>query len=439
MVSPVSVGPVSPPVKGGFLGRVESVRGLAALAVAVGHTISYLAANEGGGLGLLDQPTVRAVGLKLINGLFNGETAVIIFFVISGVVIGRSLDSRRGSAGGDFIPFMIRRVLRLYPAHIVATLAIIGLAWLFLMGEPPIHFAAYVDTYPAKSASAAGWLNGTVFNPLKWTSVVGNLAMATWSMNLVVWSLYSEIVAAPFLPFFHHLSRKTSPWIDVAVVAALIGLSLVNWDHLWSRYLFVFYLGMMVETRGVGWAAALERMLGGTRMAVALLYLAMMLPNTFAAHRSAAVILVEAFGAFVIISLIVRSESRRPFRSLELPVLRWNGRLSYSFYLWHFFLMTIAVRALYETLSPSELSRFDVPIVLATIVITVALALAIAQLSYRYVEVPSIALGRTLAGTWHGIAARWRLPALEVSPGRGRPGVPDDAAPRCDGGFAARR
>src|SRR5207245_4920438 len=121
------------------------------------------------------------------------------------------------------------------------------------------------------------------------------------------------------------------------------------------------YLGMMVETHGLAWARLHERALGGSRPAVALAYVLMMLPNTFSAHRSPAVILVEAVGAFTIISLVVRSEGQAPFRSLERPLLRWNGRLSYSFYLWHFFIMTIAVRALYSGLSADLMRQFDIP------------------------------------------------------------------------------
>jgi peptidoglycan/LPS O-acetylase OafA/YrhL len=418
----------SPPVKTGFLNRIESVRGLAALCVAVTHTLGYLAINPGLGRGLFEQASMRGVVLKIVNGFLNGETAVIVFFVISGVVIGRSLDGRRNgqrngqrnerSAGGDFVSFMIRRVLRLYPAHIVATLGILGLAVVFFVGRAPIDFAAYPGSYPAMSADAAAWLNGRAFNPIKLQSEAANLAMASWTMNLVVWSLYAEVCAAPFLPVFHRLARRASGWVDLATIAALTAVTLFAWGHLWSRYLFAFYLGMMVETRGLAWARWLERWLGGGRRAVALAYVLMMLPNAFSAHRSPAVILAEAGGAFTIISLIVASEGREPFRSLEWPVMRWNGRLSYSFYLWHFFIMTIAVRALYARLTADAMHQFEIPIIVATAVTTVAVALAIAQLSYKWIEMPSVALGRRLAGQSTRFASGWRhsKPAPEARP-----------------------
>ncbi len=391
-----------------FLSRIESVRGLAALAVAVGHTMGYLVVHEGTGRTLLDQPDWENAIEKLASGLIYGETAVIIFFVMSGVVIARSLDSRSGRihAGRDYVSFLIRRMLRLYPAHIVAMVGILAIAWVFLIDQPPIDFSAFPDSAPEENAEAAGWLNGIVFNPLKWKSIIANFTMASWSMNLVVWSLYVEVLAAPLLPLFHAAARKENRWLDALVLGGLIALSLLNWQHLWSRYLFAFYLGMMVESHGVVLAAHAARWFGGPRRALAMLYLVMMLPNTFAAERTPAIILLESFAAFAIISAIVRSEGTSHFRSLERPLLRWNGRLSYSFYLWHLWLMTIAVRALYASLPAAVMEDWEETLVLAVAALTIVAALAIAQVSYKFIELPGIALGRRLVGLWRGISQR---------------------------------
>lgn len=398
------------PGRSGFLYRVESVRGLAAMCVAIAHTLGFLVVNQGAGRTLFEQPTADAVVLKIISALINGEAAVVVFFVISGLVIGRSLDGPsqgQGSASSarEFVPFVIRRVMRLYPAHIVAILGIIVLAALFLMGRPAIDFSAFPGTYPSFDIDAANWLNGTVFNPLKPKSVIGGLAMASWSMNLVVWSLYCEICAVPFLPLFHRLSRRRGVWIDAAVLATLIAVSLLTWQHLWSRYLFVFYLGMIVETRGLSWVGAIERLLGGPRTTLALLYVLLVLPGLYSSHRAAWVILLEASAAFGIISLVVSSENRPELRLLQRPALRWNGRLSYSFYLWHFIIMTIVVREIYLTFSAQEMSRYEVPIICAVALGTVAVALAVAQLSFTYIEMPSVKMGRALAGRWRKVVA----------------------------------
>jgi peptidoglycan/LPS O-acetylase OafA/YrhL len=397
--------------KSGFLGRVESARGLAALCVALTHTLGFLLLADHGGLALLDRSSARDAAIKVVDGLFNGETAVILFFVISGVVIGRSLDARRSDLGS----FLIRRLFRLYPAHIVATVGIIGLAWLFLMDAPLLDFAAY----PGMSPQDIAWLNGESFNPLKLRSVIGTLTMVGWSLNLVLWSLYAEVCAAPFLPLFHILARKGSRWLDIMILAALIGLSLINWHHLWSRYLFVFYLGMMVETRGLLLARSVERVLGGSWPALGLLYLLMVLPNTFAATRTPLVVLLEGLGAFGVVSVVVRSEGRPALASLDHPLLRWNGRLSYSFYLWHYFILTVTAHKLYASFPAEAMHQFEVPIFIVVSLVTVAIALAIAQLSYIWVELPSIALGHALVDRLRRISPKRprATRAISVLPG----------------------
>ncbi|MGH6737905.1 MAG: acyltransferase family protein, partial [Bradyrhizobium sp.] len=90
----------------GFLPRIESLRGLAALTVALMHvTMSWFTAQP---RGILDE-----VGLKAIKAVGNGFGAVVAFFVISGFVLARSLDR-------DFSAtrFASARIFRLFPAAI---------------------------------------------------------------------------------------------------------------------------------------------------------------------------------------------------------------------------------------------------------------------------------------------------------------------------------
>jgi peptidoglycan/LPS O-acetylase OafA/YrhL len=383
-------------VKTGFLNRVETVRGLAALCVVLGHTAGLTLPNRGAGLPLFDQPYWREFAMKLVNGFTYGETAVIVFFVISGVVIGRSLDKKKVTSPASYVGFLARRFFRLYPAEIVSVCGILLLGLVVFVGCRPLDFSPYAYSSPALEASVADLLNGKIFNPIRMKSVVGNLTMASWTMNWVVWSLYVEVCAAPFLPLFHNLARRKSGWIDVAVMSALIAVFYLAWDNLWSRYLFVFYAGMLVETHGTRWAALLERSFGGIRPALLASYLVMVIPTTLAGKRTPEVILLEAIGAFSVMCMIVRSEGRAPLSVLENPVLRWNGRLSYSLYLWHFAILTITARFLYETLSPEVMWSYDGVIFGLTLVATLAVALGIAQLSYKFVEIPMIAVGQKL-------------------------------------------
>jgi peptidoglycan/LPS O-acetylase OafA/YrhL len=377
-----------------FLGKIESVRGIAALCVAFTHTMGIMLPDDQ--LPLLDQATVRGFLIALFHAACNGETAVMVFFIMSGLVIARSLDGKALSPSA-YAFFLVRRGCRFYPASTVALLGVIVLAWLFLMDSEPIDFAAIpaFDGYPSWIFD---WYNGTVFNPLKWSSVIGNLALLSWSLNLVAWSLYVEICVAPLLPLLHNLARRDDGLLDAGICALLLAIAVYSWGSAWCEFWFVFHLGMLVENRGRDWARFLARCVGGGGRALALSYLALILPGMLTSGRPVAVVAAEALAAFSLISVIVWCDA--PLRVLERPLLRWNGRVSYSFYLWHYFLLTVSVHLLYTTFAPETMAALEVVIFLAMVAVTVALGLAAAQLSYRFVELPGVRLGRWLERAW---------------------------------------
>ena len=55
----------------------------------------------------------------------NGGAAVTVFFVLSGYVLGLSLDKHKVTVSRT-LSFYLKRVFRLYPAHIVSLLAIVA-------------------------------------------------------------------------------------------------------------------------------------------------------------------------------------------------------------------------------------------------------------------------------------------------------------------------
>lgn len=395
----------------GFLANVESIRGIAALYVAFGHvlgiTVPFAYATP-----VFQQETARDFALKLFTCLVNGQTAVIVFFVISGLVIGRSLDRKDSvlSVGHAYAVFLVRRVLRLYPAHIVALAGIIGLAWLFLMHRPRIDFSAF----PVIDPMSVAWFNAEAFNQMTWRNVAANLSMGSWTFNLVVWSLYVEVCVAPLLPVFHRLARTRNACIDLGMLAALVALTVFTWEHLWSRYWFAFYLGMLIDSRGARWAELLGLVSGGRWAALAVSYLMLSVPIGFARDHPA-VVIAQVFGAFSLLSVVVWRAPRSLDRALLHPALRWNGRISYSFYLWHFFIFTIFAHHLYANLAPAALRQYEIPIFFATLIVTVAIALGVAQLSYAHIELPSLRLGRKIEGRLREVVTALR--ARRAAPG----------------------
>ena len=85
--------------------RLESMRGIAALAVAAHHGMSAFAG------GLTPHP------LDWLLFAFNPAASVMFFFVLSGYVLGRALDR-----DGAISPFLVRRAFRIIPPFIFSVL-----------------------------------------------------------------------------------------------------------------------------------------------------------------------------------------------------------------------------------------------------------------------------------------------------------------------------
>jgi len=150
--------------------RIDSIRGLAALAVAVGHSI--IASPLASGLlavTIWDFSKLTALQkiLRVFLIVFNGGAAVVCFFVISGFVLSGALKRLYARKNSNWIiEFYKKRIYRIYPA-LIAGYIILGL---------------YLDT------SAAG--------------LSQDMLLVTTIGNPVTWSLKVEIQMALLLPLF---------------------------------------------------------------------------------------------------------------------------------------------------------------------------------------------------------------------------------------------
>lgn len=209
--------------------KLDAVRGIAALMVVIGHC---------GGLslfGLVEHPMFR-----WLEVLWDGESAVIMFFLLSGYVLALQLGS---SSPPGFWQYLTRRVFRVWPAFAVTVV----LAWLVLvtMGIP-------VD---------AGPQHGEPSIP-DWHDLVGNLLMIgnEYAINPPVWSLYVEMRLSVVFPLLFVLATRVSAfWAVVVSLILSVGLSrAVHWPvpELFrsfassSRYIILFVIGAVLAQAG---------------------------------------------------------------------------------------------------------------------------------------------------------------------------------------------
>jgi peptidoglycan/LPS O-acetylase OafA/YrhL len=343
-----------------FLPRLESLRGVAALTVVGYHVYGQLS----GGLvyGWFDGLAAGAIPF-----ISNGFGAVVIFFVLSGFVLARSLDGNP-----DPVRFFRNRVFRLFPAAMAVVALLTALHWKFRL----------VIGYEA------------AFDPL---DVLLNLLMIRSDINGVMWSLTVECVATPLILLSVWLLRKQGArplWILIMVL-----LALSSWGpyvHLLGGFanlapLYAFVVGVLLHFRGAritsrippglatfaGIAAVAVFWFGGSR------------------HQSALIILLECLSAATLIGLITWHPASSLFKPLDFAPVRFYGRISYSFYLIH----PLGILFAFRTLDPLTLNAHGLPLSIAVIfttLVSILLTTPLAYLSWRFIETPCIRLGKQL-------------------------------------------
>lgn len=128
----------------------------------------------------------------LQSSIFDASAAVTLFFVLSGFVLALSID-REPVCFRSYVNFGIRRVLRIYPMHIAATLlAFAILLWIKSRGgfhqnlEMPVHFLN------SEGLQLGSWLLQLT---LVFPGMDSNFA------NPPVWTLMTEAKVAIVFPF----------------------------------------------------------------------------------------------------------------------------------------------------------------------------------------------------------------------------------------------
>ncbi|MEA3066193.1 MAG: hypothetical protein QOJ27_2654 [Sphingomonadales bacterium] len=380
-----------------FLPQIESLRGIAALTVAYAHCGLILVLSGDGPVTVPNAFLGRFL-LEPLDLVANARAAVVVFFVVSGLVLALALDRTVPRGRIRAVPaFLARRALRLYPAHIAALLLFVPLA------SATVYRLPVLDPSRLASPLLDGWFSARLYPEIDWNLFARTLALAANSYNPVVWTLFVELVGALCLPVFAALSRPGRLAIDLPALAILAGLGVaVDAPGLLAFadiYLPAFYLGCMARTHGRRWAAAARRRLPYGAL-LGLCFVLLVLPEAKVGPQVAHdfILLGMALASFGLVSLLAWGTSPATERVMLHPWARFLGRVSYSFYLWHSLLLLAFVRILLAILPTSFLVPWDQFIKAATFAVTTLATLAVASLSYRWIERPFLALGRNLTG-----------------------------------------
>jgi len=345
---------------GEFLERrneaLDGLRGYAALAVAVFHTVLGIDPALIARVQEQDYSSLAGVYDRLnwvVLRTFNGSAAVAIFFTLSGAVLFDSLRRVNGSPVKLSAVFLLRRFLRIYPALIVCLAVMTGA---FLMFGIPVSMEG----------------------------LIANALLHSFPINGATWTLAVEMLAAPAILVAiagYSLGREAGlllAGIAIALVLNIKGLAMGPIKVFWPYFL----IGMLIPTRIGGAVARMMPRRGWWIVMIVLLYFSG--PTT------------EKICCGLLIASLYHGSGGALGDVLQRPEAVFLGRISYSFYLYNVMFLEIICSHLRGT---ALATAFPLETGLVMSVVVIVLTVPVAYASMKWIEEPFNRLGRAARGT----------------------------------------
>lgn len=383
--------------------ELDAVRGLAAVTVVVGHSLTLMPQ--------FDDVTRGQQGLALVNVLKysplaivqSGDAAVILFFILSGFVLALPF---LGSRAPTYRAFLAKRVCRIYLPYLAAVAVAVACA--MLLGNEALPNLSRWANAPWHGGVGAGALADHA-------TMLGSFDNATY--DPVLWSLVHEMRISLVFPLLVlavlALGARRSAVAACAALAAglllnMVGVRLHHPSDYFQTLYYVpcFVAGILLARHRHEVLVWFERLdpyaRWGLLVAGVLLftYPSWMDPAWLPqAHRHHAddILAVTLGGSALMVWALGSGPVARVLRG-RLP--QFLGRISYSLYLLH----AVVLLAFAHLLS----GEVPIGVVIGLMWLVV---IPLAALTQRWVEAPAIGLGRHLAARWDS-----RTRVLEVQP-----------------------
>lgn len=341
---------------------LDSLRGIAALTVVATHLAGSFA------------------GESFTKDIFQsfGRSAVVLFFILSGIVLSMSLQKNNRMSLKVYISYIVKRFFRIYLPFFILIILSYGL---FTALEPQ-----YIN-------GLSDWFN-TVGTNISMTTLVDNIVMTgsdVEKLDPVVWSLIVEMRVSIIFPILFFALRKAS-WQTLLLSAGtafvlgtgvlfFIGQKFLIGQTIFHTAFFILGIGLFLHQ------SKLKDFIGKTKLEVLvislILYLHVMFLNLMGLGNIQVISdMLEGFGAVGI--LLVCYHSIRLQSELNKPLYRALGRYSFSIYLVHCLVFIPLIHILYPYhLTFITMEGLSIPLIGIFAVIV-----------YWLVEKPSQTLGR---------------------------------------------
>ncbi len=287
---------------------LDSSRGIAALVVLLAHTIKTFSPRS-------FQST--------FNFIWDSESAVLYFFILSGFVLTESIRSEKLSITSYF-NFAGKRICRIYPVFIVV-LIVSFLLYHFFSNQITGWLTVYWKDQP------------NAFDVIKQAVLIKRFPNDP-ALRILPhdWTLSIEILISLALPFLAWIANKKS-WLVLVSVYLMVKILPID------SFIFDFAIGVFISSQKEYLISVWKRMNFLGHLLVVLLALIILQTQKILPNLSDKIELVfihsKSWGlAFLLIALI---SSIRLQKMLTNKFFMLQGKISYSFYLVHFILIGI--------------------------------------------------------------------------------------------------
>lgn len=350
----------------------DSLRGIAAFSVFLFHIFMVLPDSWREG-------TVwNILNLTPLHLFFTGKQHVILFFVLSGFVLSLVFFSGKKVF---YLPFMLKRVIRLYIPYIVA-----------------ITFAILLCAFLSKGGITAlgGLFNTSWVEPLNKSIIINHIAFIgnynIYAINVVIWTLIHELRISLIIPLLVLLSIRFG-WktnVAIGILLAVIGggIHLIIQDPYQPFYKSLFYIlmfivGILLSKYSLSLTSKYKSLARNQKIALLIFGIVIYIYSDFV---SIPILTDWVTTLGVAILLIIAISSTSISRILLWRPFQFIGSISYSLYLFHFPILISLLYLLYGKLP-----------LLVIILLSIGTTLIISKLAWVFVENPSIKLGNYLS------------------------------------------
>jgi peptidoglycan/LPS O-acetylase OafA/YrhL len=368
------------------LSFLDALRGLAAVYVVLFHVMAMPSPP------LATDPISGAV-------LGAGGTGVALFFVISAFSLCYTMP-RHARSGTPLLSFYLHRVFRIAPLFLVMLVFSI---WRAGRGDrigPSLGEVAASLTFTFNLFT--GWEEGIV--AASWAIGVEMLFYAVFPLLYVLITTLARAWVAAIM-------STAAMWLACAGVFGGPGLAAVDSFGL-LRHLPVFTYGILAYHLFTGLAATephrAARIGGGVLLGAAALWVALV-----AAYATGHVRPAVAWGLFgLCYAALLVGMSRVHLGLVVNRATGYLGQISYSLYLMHPIVVSVLVplfRRIQAAVPQPTLAY------LACAALTLAVALPLAHLGYRWVEVPGIRAGHRVLAAISARLSGQRIPGSDAT------------------------